>query len=202
MKQLNRGSLLDATRQKLWSLDSHLCIRNSRRRRIDYLSESLTWDWAEFLILSRACWIWGLLVLTWIIIHLFIDFLAKILFKKIFTDGKRRRTTHSALAQAPNRVTDLPQARQFPGCKPTLRLPSFVALATKDTNMFKTQRNPKKTQRYLPSMCFHFGRWHIKNRRWFPKGSVWLVWKKGRIPLVGFAPSWCSESACHSGSWT
>lgn len=146
--------------------------------------------------MSRACWIWGLLVLTWIIIHLFIDFLAKILFKKIFTDGKRRRTTHSALAQAPNRVTDLPQARQFPGCKPTLRLPSFVALATKDTNMFKTQRNPKIfAVNVLPLWEMTY-----KKSKMIPQRQCVTCVKKRRIPLVGFAPSWCSESACHSGS--
>ena len=60
-------------------------------------------------------------------------------------------------------------ASQRCACRPLWPLPPKTQTCSK----------PKETQRYLPSMCFHFGRWHIKNRRWFPKGSVWLVWKKG-----------------------
>ena len=197
MKQLNRGSLLDATRQKLWSLDSHLCIRNSRRRRIDYLSESLTWDWAEFLILSRGCWIWGLLVPTWIIIHLFIDSLAKILFKKYLPMGKgggqriAHWLKHPIESLTFRKLGNSQGASHHCTSRPLWPLPPKTQTCSK----------PKETQRYLPSMCFHFGRCHIKNRRWFPKGSVWLVWKKGAFHWLDLDRAGALK-ACHSGSWT
>ena len=94
------------------------------------------------------------------------------------------------MAQAPNRVTDLPQARQFPGCKPSLHFPSFVALATKDTNMFKTQRNPKIfAVNVLPLWEMSY-----KKSKMIPQRQCVTCVKKRRIPLVGFGPSWCSES--------